>query len=171
MADCSICMCECGVKSKTLICKHSFCTPCIKEWFLKAEEAACPMCRGPLFFRGFRHSGWIEAKYNKESEVMGAMIDAICDDFTDIVKEMGPHSARTMRKWAMVAMDEIRATENTFTALKMDGYSDDDIYDALEDGLYLSPKIKYIYFDEPKICTTRKQFKRQNLRMVSKGRR
>ena len=102
---------------------------------------------------------------------MGALIDAICDDFIDIVKEMGPHSARTMRKWGMVAMDEIRMVENTFMALKLEGCTDDEIYDAIGDGLYLSPKVRYVYFDEPKICTTRKQFKRQNSRMVSKGRR
>jgi hypothetical protein len=99
------------------------------------------------------------------------MIDEICEDFSEFIKEMGPHSARTMRKWAIVAMEEIRMVENTFMALKMEGCTDDEIYDAIEDGLYLSPKVKYVYFDEPKMCTTRKQFKRQNLRMVSKGRR
>jgi hypothetical protein len=163
-------MCECGAKSKTLICKHSFCTPCIKEWFLKAEEAACPMCRGPLFFRGFRKSGWVEAKYDKESTVMGTIIDQICDDFSEIAEQMG-RSRVMMRRWARVTMEEMRMAESTCNILKLDGCTDDEIYDAIDDGVYLSPKVKYYYIDEPKICTTRKQFKRQNLRLVSKGRR
>lgn len=37
-----------------LVCGHSFCTQCTKEWWLKTQNECqgCPMCRRPLYFRG-----------------------------------------------------------------------------------------------------------------------
>ena len=100
---------------------------------------------------------------------MGTIIDEICEDFSEIVGHMGTSNVM-MRRWAKVIMSEIRMAENTCNVLKMEGCTDEEIYDAIDDGLYLSPKIKYYYNDEPKKTFSRKQIMRHNARPMLKYR-
>ena len=74
--ECAVCYEVCK-GPKRLLCGHTFCTGCIKEWYLKSEEPACPMCRGPLCFRGFLSSGWRQEKEKR-----------IVDDFDVIVQRV-----------------------------------------------------------------------------------
>ncbi len=49
--ECPICytdFCDCK-----LVCGHSFCKSCIKNWYLKTDsEPTCPMCRSNMCFKG-----------------------------------------------------------------------------------------------------------------------
>ena len=61
MRSCVVCYTE-HEKIK-LVCNHSFCYDCIKQWYLK--NPSCPMCRSPLYFRGFYK---IRNKWNQEQQ-------------------------------------------------------------------------------------------------------
>lgn len=50
--ECSVCYGESGPFRK-LSCGHEFCCACIKTWYLKGTGTGCPMCRRPVYFRGF----------------------------------------------------------------------------------------------------------------------
>lgn len=53
--ECPICYDECH-KTCKLVCGHSLCMSCVREWWKKSEEPTCPMCRNNLYFRGMRHT-------------------------------------------------------------------------------------------------------------------
>ena len=49
--ECPVCYCD-DAKCR-LVCGHSFCHGCVKEWWTKAcDDATCPMCRQTLYFHG-----------------------------------------------------------------------------------------------------------------------
>lgn len=50
--ECAVCYSEAGPFRK-LCCGHEFCGGCIKTWYLKGTGTGCPMCRAPIYFRGF----------------------------------------------------------------------------------------------------------------------
>lgn len=49
--ECPVCYTnDCNCK---LVCGHSFCKSCIKDWYMKTDsEPTCPMCRSNLYFKG-----------------------------------------------------------------------------------------------------------------------
>jgi hypothetical protein len=141
--DCSICLNDCSQCANTkLLCNHTFHTKCIKEWYLKGDD--CPMCRGKLYFRGMSKTHWVEEKANQsDGSVIETLFDEIIDDFKNI------NAPRFMQSiLGRATMDELRDTQITFNVLREDGVDDDTIYDAIADGLYTSPRIKYFYMDE-----------------------
>jgi hypothetical protein len=87
--ECSVCYTEAS-KCK-LVCGHSFCMSCIKEWYLKCgdSEATCPMCRRPIYFRGMRNicDKWDEERHEKKlQETFENCFNEILDD--DFYHEM-----------------------------------------------------------------------------------
>ncbi len=49
-------VCYCSQANCKLVCGHSFCMQCIKNWYTKCPEtASCPMCRKMLYFRGINN--------------------------------------------------------------------------------------------------------------------
>jgi len=51
--DCAVCLTEFEKEEeiRELPCDHIFHDPCIRDWFMKAKSAVCPLCRNQL------HSG------------------------------------------------------------------------------------------------------------------
>lgn len=49
--ECPVCYTnECNCK---LVCGHSFCKSCIKDWYVKTDSTpTCPMCRSNMYFKG-----------------------------------------------------------------------------------------------------------------------
>ena len=41
-------------KTCNLVCGHSMCMSCVKQWWLRSEKPTCPICRSNLYFRGMR---------------------------------------------------------------------------------------------------------------------
>jgi len=62
--ECSVCYSEVGPFCK-LACSHEFCSGCIKTWYLKGSGTGCPMCRRPIYFKGFHkiREEWDEAAW------------------------------------------------------------------------------------------------------------
>ena len=138
--ECSICMSDSCRSHKTLICKHSFCTPCIKEWFEKADT--CPMCRGRLYFRGIAKWKRVE---KEEPELIEEYISHVLDELEDDIESIGPLPS-FMTRATMMQLEDL---QKTYQALKEYDEDDDTIHALIQDGIYVSPKIKYQYMDEP----------------------
>ena len=51
-------VCYCSQASCKLACGHSFCSSCVKTWYIKCSDSAtpsCPMCRKKIYFRGINN--------------------------------------------------------------------------------------------------------------------
>ena len=80
--ECAVCYCN--QANCKLICKHSFCRGCVKEWYLSAtEEPSCPLCRHRLYFKGMYKlvKEWEEESFHKKNE------EAFAEAFDYIVNE------------------------------------------------------------------------------------
>jgi hypothetical protein len=66
--ECAVCYCN-QARCK-LICKHSFCKSCVKDWYYASEEPSCPMCRGRLYFKGMYKvvDQWEQERFDKKNE-------------------------------------------------------------------------------------------------------
>lgn len=80
--ECSVCYCS--QANCKLICKHSFCRDCVKQWYLNAKDTpSCPMCRKRLYFKGMHKftKEWSEETYEKQNQdAFGEAIDYILSD-------------------------------------------------------------------------------------------
>ena len=150
MADCSICY-EVCTGPKKLICGHVFCTGCIKEWYLKSDEPACPMCRGPLYFRGFLRSGWREEKEGKvdDDETFIRVFDwMISDRFSQFEEEDLIPDEYDLNE----LMWDLGDVQQTYNTLKLHYNASED---EIEDVIYNDYRTmsffnqKYIWVDEP----------------------
>lgn len=85
MADCcQICMVH--PTNCDLVCKHSFCFPCVKEWYNKSEseDPSCPMCRQAILFKGMakQRKKWDEEKKITQREaVFQEALDYILSEY------------------------------------------------------------------------------------------
>lgn len=161
--ECSICLSEisCGEKKTSLICGHTFHTGCIKNWFLKSENG-CPMCRGPLHFRGMIRAKWIQEKESTDTEepfenIFNEVIEEV-ERASEIVGPLTARQSRNMIRW-------LGDAQNTCNILQEDGYDGEDIIDAIIDGYYLSPRSKIEYYDEP----IKQKFHHKNRRIARGG--
>ena len=146
--ECPVCYEECSCLK--LVCGHSICRGCVKEWTLKGCNDGCPMCRKPVYYRGFQkhRKQWqeerIEAKYNETlDDIFGELIEGFYDDFDDL--EMG----EVMPYWILT--EDMKEIEHTFNSLKRHGEHPDDIaFLIMEEGLQLSERgQRWEWDDEP----------------------
>jgi hypothetical protein len=146
--ECPVCYEECSCLK--LVCGHSICRGCVKEWTLKGCNDGCPMCRKPLYYRGFQkhRAQWqeerLETQYSEKLDsIFGELIDGFYEDFDDLDEgEQMPH-------W--ILNEDMKEIEQTFNILKCQGYPPEEIeYLILEEGLYLSERgPKWEWDDEP----------------------
>ncbi len=148
--ECSICYEECKGQQKRLVCGHVFCTGCIKEWYFRSEEPACPMCRGPLYFRGFLSAGWSQEKEERtdDDELFQRMFDWVLHDRFEMFEELDVIPDKYDFNELICDLSEI---QQTYNALK---YKYEFDYDTIEYIMYedyrpFSPREKYYYADEP----------------------
>lgn len=71
-----------------IVCGHTFCSECVKEWYMKChhDHQDCPMCRGPLYFKGMEkfRDRWQEEKIeNMYQRVFDATFDSIIESCSD----------------------------------------------------------------------------------------
>jgi len=79
--ECAVCYCE--TANCNLICGHSFCFSCVKEWHHKCSEPTCPMCRKPLNFRGLHRleEKWFEEAHNQKiDDLFGEFVEEILEN-------------------------------------------------------------------------------------------
>lgn len=120
--ECAVCL-EDPVARCKLVCGHVFCRGCIKTWCTTGTGEGCPMCRRPVYFRGFR--GWHEeAEANRLEEIIGVIFDEIIETLPlDII------------------MDELLNAQRTWRYLVHEGIDPDEIeYVLLETDMYFSDR-------------------------------
>ena len=101
--ECAVCYSETGPFRK-LCCGHEFCGGCIKTWYLKGTGTGCPMCRAPIYFRGFHEvrESWDEEHWRNEcSEV----VDKYREELINEAFEFAGEFKRASTKAAI--MDEL----------------------------------------------------------------
>ena len=70
-----------------LVCGHQFCKTCVKTWYLKGENASCPMCRKKVHYRRMPVKKWkAEAEESKKDTIFEESFDELIDQMMEPVK-------------------------------------------------------------------------------------
>lgn len=150
--ECAVCYDECSRACK-LVCGHVFCTTCVKQWYHKGTGAGCPMCRRPMYFKGFHKArdAWDEEAYETRcSEVLNEAMDAC---ITEAVEMAAIFHRKYSRAIMRDAFRDLQEMEKTFRYLKSEGLFPDDIdYVLNETTDYYSDRHidQARYIDEPR---------------------
>jgi hypothetical protein len=149
--ECAVCYGEAGPFQK-LCCGHTFCTGCVKTWYLKGTGTGCPMCRAPIYFRGFHkvRDEWDEEAWETRcSEVLGEAIDACIAEAFEMAETFPPEFKEHI---LADITDDIGDLEKTFRFLKAENIASEDIAYVLMDTMdYYSDRHmnKVRWLDEP----------------------
>ena len=134
LTECPVCYNEVFSSCK-LLCGHSFCHSCIKEWYSKGDAGrACPMCRKPLYFKGLfkKQAEWNEEYYQNELDKLFANhFDSILEDEFDYLVKYSKHP-----RWgAFVLMIQLQDLERRFHKLTAgpDWFSIEDLEYELDE--------------------------------------
>jgi hypothetical protein len=152
--ECAVCYEDCAQACK-LICGHVFCTGCVKDWYKKGNgsETGCPMCRRPLYFRGFSKTReeWDEEAWEiRCAEAYSEAIDECIEDALDFASNFGPKMARRI---LLSVREDLCDIERTYNFLKAENYGSDDIgYVLMETDEYFSDRHlnRVRWVDEPR---------------------
>jgi len=135
--ECAVCYESCsGLK---LVCGHAFCHGCVKQWVMKGTGTGCPMCRRPVYFKGYykKSAEWEEEAWNhKVDAVVGEYIDAECERFHNRAQVLKHPAVKEAS--AHYAMYEFKEIQKTARVLKAHDIHEEDIEMCLNDGMYLS---------------------------------
>ena len=165
--ECAVCYGESGPFQK-LCCGHTFCTGCVKNWYLKGVAgASCPMCRAPIYFKGFHkmRDDWNEDAWeNKCTEVFGEALD---ERFAEAQEFAQAFPERWRARIFKEVINDFIEIEKTFRFLKNEGVEPEVMDDAFYYGDYYSDRHmnKYWYLDEPQnnFATRYPQFKQSRI--------
>ena len=132
-----------------LVCGHSFCKDCVKNWYFKSqgEECNCPMCRSPLYFRGMWRIGnkWDEERIEQQ------YTSVFNEAFEEIMEDVDPECEYS--RWlAMTMLEDMQTKFNKLTSNIDDGYYDEEELLYLISNFTISigaPKEKYDPADIP----------------------
>jgi len=151
-------VCYSSTASCKLVCGHTFCNDCVKEWYHKSDEQNCPMCRKGMYFKGMykvRKEWDEEAHETRVQEIYAEAINDIIEEFEDepdfIMEEM--HNIECLIKNTRndYSIDDIDYLVND-----PDGYFESIIFMCISDR-----RKRYYYTHDP--CTfTRYLFVNQN---------
>ena len=86
--ECAVCYSEAG-PFRTLCCGHEFCGGCIKQWYSKGTGTGCPMCRRPIYFKGFHkvRDEWDEEHWHTKClEVIDEFRTSLIEDAFEMAK-------------------------------------------------------------------------------------
>jgi len=149
--ECAVCYSESG-PFQTLACGHGFCSGCIKNWYTTGSGSGCPMCRRPIYFKGFhklRDTWDIESHGNKCNEVLNKTFD---DRIRDGIETAHMFPAHFQRHIVGTVMQELRDMEKMFRFLVAEGCDADEIDFFLnESEYYFSDRHmnKLMWWDDP----------------------
>lgn len=150
--ECSICYSETGPFQK-LCCGHDFCSGCVKTWYQKGtgDNTTCPMCRTPIYFKGFHKVREQWSEESLENKCAGVFSEAI-DDCIDQAREYAEEFPKRWRPMIMrEVIEDIKDLERTYRALMNYGADPEEIGDAFYYEDYYSDRHmnKCSYVDEP----------------------
>lgn len=150
--ECAVCYEECA-KGCKLVCGHVFCTGCVKEWYRKGSGTGCPMCRRPMYFKGFHKAkeAWDEEAWETRcSEVLSETMDACVSEAFEMAECFPDEFRQEILDSALI---DLREMEKTFRFLKNEGCWADEIDFVLnETNDYYSDRHldRFKYIDEPR---------------------
>lgn len=143
--ECSVCYGDVSAPVK-LVCGHVFCKDCIKSWYLKGSGAGCPMCRRPVYFKGFhkvRQEWENESWYNQCQDLYGKTFEDQLETMISIAKMFN------RKKMSAKCFLEL---ESTFECILSEGLEVDDMdYVLNESEIYMSSRLfnRVKFYDEP----------------------
>jgi hypothetical protein len=101
--ECAVCYSEDGPFRK-LGCGHEFCGGCIKQWYSKGTGTGCPMCRRPIYFKGFHkvREEWDDDHWRNKC------LDVIEEFRSSLIADAFETAAMfTRKKWRESMMDNL----------------------------------------------------------------
>ena len=135
--ECSVCY-ESGA-CRRLCCGHEFCSKCIKSWYLKGTGTGCPMCRRPIYFKGFKkvEEQWTQDAWEtKCSDVFQETIETTFENLTASLNIWPEEFHAFFRRRAI---KDLVMAERMFVCMKQCGFDADEIdYLLNETDLYFS---------------------------------
>lgn len=149
--ECAVCYSETG-PFRTLGCGHEFCGGCIKTWYLKGTGTGCPMCRAPIYFKGFAavRDEWAAEQWRtKCAETADEYRCSRIEDIFEMARAFGPRWRRVIMS---ELMDDLKELDRTTRFLMAEGYDADVIdYVLFETDSYYSDRNvgKFRWIDEP----------------------
>ena len=148
--ECSVCYSEEGVFQK-LSCGHDFCSGCIKTWYLKGTGAGCPMCRAPIYFKGFHklRDQWDEDAH--ETKCAEVFSDALDGRFAEAQEFAESFPSKWRSRIFKELVDDFVEIEKTYRFLKSEGVDHEVMEEVFYWGDYYSDRHinKCWYLDEP----------------------
>ena len=151
--ECSVCYSETG-PFRTLGCGHEFCGGCIKTWYLKGTGTGCPMCRAPIYFKGFAavRDEWADEQWRtKCAEAADEYRCSRIEEIFEMARVFGPRWRRVIMG---ELMDDLKEIDKTVRFLMAEGFSADSIdYVLFETDEYFSDRNvgKFQWIDEPRL--------------------
>lgn len=139
--ECAICY---GDDARcTLTCGHAFCHGCVKNWYQKGTGEGCPMCRAPLYFRGFhkKRDEWAAvAEESKQDEVLTTAFDEALNQLDHLLGAKGV-SKNFKRNAAHWIMEDMLDLEKTHKVLKAEGCDAEEMeYLIFDEQIYVSDR-------------------------------
>ena len=96
-------VCYTNDATRALVCGHSFCNHCVKQWYLKSQDTesdcSCPMCRNNLYFKGMYKivDKWEEQKQQEiKISAFDKCIEQIFEDFEEFYEEGIPETGEAV---------------------------------------------------------------------------
>ena len=137
--ECAVCYESCrGLK---LVCGHAFCHACVKQWCTKGTGTGCPMCRRPVYFKGYWKKAveWEQEAYeNKMDSIVSETINHECEMLQERLKQFRHPFVKEAA--ASIAMLNIQDAQKTVRVLKEHDVYEDYVEEALYDGMYFSDR-------------------------------
>ena len=115
--ECAVCY-NSDTRPCKLVCGHSFCMSCVKEWYLRSqnEDVSCPMCRKRLYFKGMQKvcERWENERHEQRlEEIYANCFDEVLDD--EFFHQMTTEYSLEMSD---ITMDELYTMEYHFNRIK-----------------------------------------------------
>lgn len=117
-----------GTKVTKLCCGHATHTRCLRDWYIRADSPSCPMCRGPVIFRGMFRTNWDEHKVESD--------EALLEEYVEQVLEESEHDSVVRRE----SLNLIMEAHMLYNTAKVLGCESDDIDCMLWEYDWISPK-------------------------------
>jgi hypothetical protein len=124
-------VCYCNDATCHLVCGHSFCQGCVKEWWNKSTDNNCPMCRAPLYFRGF-HKKVEKWEEEKEEKKKAAVYNRILEDTLGVLEEEEEFDEMEA-ELVMFALKDLSERFQKLTEDDVSDYTEDELYEIITD--------------------------------------
>lgn len=150
-----------------LVCGHSFCRDCVKEWWMKSSECNCPMCRKPLYFKGL-YSKQKEWEEEREEKILQSAYSTLFDELLSSIEEFGIEEDP---EFAMVAILSFEERFKKFTKCGLSS-SEETIVELVGNSIYdIITEYQYdMYCDDPvheRVCSKSKNGTERKIKFPS----